>query len=195
MQAGFNTQFSWSFAQLATLHYQWPFDSSDPALAQTSSGGGGLAEALGSLITTDSLKASIAIPNLPSSLPPDYSPSYTGERRGRATAACWWQRCPDELVGQHQRAGLPGRLSKRGPEGCVLCPPTPPLSTHTCGPLQARSWAVWRPPQIQTWSRPQANARSSSARRGTPRPQPALCLRREARRPCCLCGREGGVAT
>ena len=81
-QDGFNTQPTWAFAQLVTLHYTWPFDSSDPALAgaqqASDGGGGGLAQALSSLINTDMLRSAVAISNLPPSLPPDYSPSYTG---------------------------------------------------------------------------------------------------------------------
>ncbi|PRW39229.1 solute carrier family 40 member chloroplastic [Chlorella sorokiniana] len=82
--AGFNTQFSWSFTQLVVLHYQWPFPLTDPALAGTlgSRNVTAVAEALSSLITTDSLKQAVAVPNLPSPLPPDYSPSYTGEELG-----------------------------------------------------------------------------------------------------------------
>lgn len=79
-QAGFNTQLSWSFVQLVVLHYQWPFPLSHPALsgALGSGNASALAEGLASLITTDSIKAAVAVPNLPSPLPPDYSPGYTG---------------------------------------------------------------------------------------------------------------------
>ncbi|KAI7840420.1 hypothetical protein COHA_005851 [Chlorella ohadii] len=84
LQAGFNTQFAWSFIQLAVLHYQWPFPLTDPALtgALASRNASAIAEALSGLITTDSLKQALAVPNLPSPLPPDYSPSYTGEELG-----------------------------------------------------------------------------------------------------------------
>lgn len=79
-QAGFNTQFSWSFIQLAALHYQWPFPLTDLALAGAlaSRNATAIAEALSGLITTDSLKQAVAVPNLPSPLPPDYGPDYTG---------------------------------------------------------------------------------------------------------------------
>lgn len=79
-QAGFNTQFSWSFIQLVVLHYQWPFPLTDPALAGAlaSRNATAIAEALSGLITTDSLKQAVAVPNLPPPLPPDYSSDYTG---------------------------------------------------------------------------------------------------------------------
>ena len=79
-QAGFTTQFTWSFIQLAVLHYQWPFPLTAPALTGGLGSGNAtaLAEGLSSLITSESIKAAVAVPNLPSPLPPDYSPGYTG---------------------------------------------------------------------------------------------------------------------
>ena len=97
LQAGFNAQFSWSFAQLVTLHYTWNFTSADPVFAVLGGGPPGgaagvaatsdnvtiasttpafasVADALSSLLTAEGLKAAVTIPNMPPSLPPGYTP-------------------------------------------------------------------------------------------------------------------------
>lgn len=169
-QAGFNTQYTWSFAQLVTLHYQWPFSGSDPALAglQPSSNGGGdsLLQALGSLITPDSLRAAANIPRLPPSLPPDYSPAYTGR------FSC---NCVGLPMTRPTALGVPkrSRASKRA---------LPPF------PLpQATGWAAWRRLQTPTWSRRPAPAPSSSANRAPPSTPPASRLSPTAPLTCCRC--------
>ncbi|KAL4443454.1 hypothetical protein ABPG75_011191 [Micractinium tetrahymenae] len=85
--AGFNTQFCWSFAQLAVLHYTWPFNSNHPALAGAASGAvgdgganlGSIATALSSVITADTISQAVAIPNMPPEVAHDFSAATSQE--------------------------------------------------------------------------------------------------------------------
>ncbi|KAL4422239.1 hypothetical protein ABPG77_009714 [Micractinium sp. CCAP 211/92] len=102
--AGFNTQFCWSFAQLAVLQYTWPFNSSHPALASAASsaasdggaGLGSLAMALSSIITADTISQAITIPNMPPSVPPDFSAATSQELGSLAPLGPEYEPAPSE---------------------------------------------------------------------------------------------------
>ena len=168
VQAGFNTQFAWSLAQLATLHYVWPFDSSNPALAGLagSAGDGGnssqLATALSSLITQDTLSQAVAVPYLPQSLPPDYTPNISEPA---------WQ-----------------GLFAQGATATGL------LSLSCRCDIQAMTWAAWLQ-QTPSMSHRPASVPSYSARRETPSMPPASHLATmQTLHPCCRWGRALGTA-
>lgn len=82
LQEGFNPAFCWAFTQLAVLHYDWPFDSSHPALANaTNANATALALGLEQLITGDVVRQAVDVPCLPPEQPPGVEPG-TGEREG-----------------------------------------------------------------------------------------------------------------
>ncbi|PSC68968.1 alpha beta-hydrolase [Micractinium conductrix] len=77
---GFNPAFCWAFTQLAVLHYDWPFDSSHPALANaTNANATALALGLEQLITGDVVRQAVDVPCLPPEQPPGVEPGTEAE--------------------------------------------------------------------------------------------------------------------
>lgn len=98
-----NTQFSWSFAQLVTLHYLWGFASGDLGSGTNTADHrdmsalvDALSRAVSARVTQDAIRAAVTLPNLPASLPPGFSQAQFEELGSLAPAGDDLEPPPEE---------------------------------------------------------------------------------------------------